>query len=104
MLTRLFQARNAKEATGRAMFESGKWRTDADDADESSDEEEEDTAAWNLEKLRQETEALRAKKEEERLAKEGHPPVSNGIAPGLEDAEPSADAAGDGEAGPSNSG
>lgn len=77
------------------MFESGKWRTDADD-DESSDEEDTDTAAWNLEKLRQETEALRAKKEEERLAKEGHQPVSNDFA--QEDAAED----GDGEPGPSN--
>lgn len=56
------QLRKAKEATGRALFESGNWRMDDEDS------EDEDDAAWNLEKLRQETEALRAKKEEERLA------------------------------------
>lgn len=56
------QLRKAKEATGRALFESGNWKMDDDD------EEEEDDSAWNLEKLRQETEALRNKREEERLA------------------------------------
>jgi hypothetical protein len=57
------QARKAKENTGRALFESGKWR----DVDESEEEEDEDDDAWNLAKLRRETEALRQQKEEERL-------------------------------------
>lgn len=56
------QARQAKEATGRALFESGNWRTELDD-DEVDDDD-----AWNLEKLRKETEAMQIKKEEERLA------------------------------------
>lgn len=55
------QARKAKENTGRAMFESGKWQDD----DESEDE---DDDIWNLERMRDETEAIRRKKEEERLA------------------------------------
>ncbi|UNI19854.1 Translation machinery-associated protein 46 [Purpureocillium takamizusanense] len=54
------QARAAKENTGRAMFESGKWR-DEEDSDSDDDD------SWNLEKLRQETEAIRNKKEEDRL-------------------------------------
>ncbi|KAL3960343.1 hypothetical protein ACCO45_005460 [Purpureocillium lilacinum] len=54
------QARAAKENTGRALFESGKWR-DEDESDSDDDD------AWNLEKLRQETEAIRVKKEEDRL-------------------------------------
>lgn len=59
------QARKAKEATGRALFESGNWKmADGDDDDEDDD----DDNAWNLDSLRQETEALREKKEEERLA------------------------------------
>ena len=58
------QARQAKEATGRALFESGNWRT-ATDVDED-DGEEDDT--WNLLRMRQETEAMREKREEERLA------------------------------------
>lgn len=55
------QARKAKENTGRALFESGNWR----DEDESEDEDEDD--AWNLQKLREETQGIRDKKEEERL-------------------------------------
>ncbi|KAJ4864371.1 DRG family regulatory protein [Trichoderma breve] len=57
------QARKAKDNTGRALFESGKWRDD--DSEAESDDEDDDT--WNLEKLRRETEALRQKKEEDRL-------------------------------------
>lgn len=72
------QARVAKEATGRALFESGNWRS-VDSDDEDSDDDAND-GAWNLEKLRRETEALRAKKEEERLAKELGLPVQNGVA------------------------
>lgn len=59
------QARQAKEATGRMLFESGNWRAEED----SSDEDEEDDGAFNLAALRRETEKLREKKEEERLAK-----------------------------------
>lgn len=58
------QARKAKEATGRALFESGNWRVTGDDEDE---EEEEGDDAWNLENLRKETERLRQIKEEQRL-------------------------------------
>lgn len=57
------QAKKMKEATGRAMFEKGDWR---DSEDESGDEGDDD-GVWNLETLRRETEAARAKKEEERL-------------------------------------
>lgn len=57
------EAKKMKEATGRAMFEKGDWR---DSEDESGDED--DDGVWNLETLRRETEAARAKKEEERLA------------------------------------
>ncbi|KAL5343238.1 hypothetical protein BJX70DRAFT_211599 [Aspergillus crustosus] len=69
------QARKAKEDTGRSMFESGNWRTEDSEA-ESDDEDD----AWNLAALRQETENLEKKKEEERLAKlNGEPlPVSVG--------------------------
>ncbi|OJZ84650.1 hypothetical protein ASPFODRAFT_138502, partial [Aspergillus luchuensis CBS 106.47] len=68
------QARKAKETTGRTLFEEGNWRAD----DESSDEEEDD-GTWNLEALRRETEKIRERKEEERLAAlHGTPvPVSN---------------------------
>lgn len=66
------QARQAKEATGRALFESGNWRT-AMDEDESEDD---DDDAFNLEKLRKETEALQIKREEERLAAMHGIPIS----------------------------
>ncbi|KAF4977368.1 hypothetical protein FZEAL_6096 [Fusarium zealandicum] len=56
-------ARKAKENTGRALFESGKWR----DEDDSEAEDDENDDVWNLEKLRRETEAIRSKKEEDRL-------------------------------------
>ncbi|KAL1886603.1 Translation machinery-associated protein 46 [Paecilomyces lecythidis] len=62
------QARQAKEATGRTMFESGKWKAE-DSSEEESEGEDEDDGTWNLEALRKETERLRAQKEEERLAK-----------------------------------
>lgn len=58
------QARQAKEATGRALFESGNWRFGEDDDGDDDDDED----AWNLEKMRKETEAIRQRKEEERLA------------------------------------
>lgn len=55
------QARKAQENTGRALFESGKWK----DEDDSEDDDDDD--AWNLQKLRDETEAIRRKKEEDRM-------------------------------------
>lgn len=58
------QLRKAKENTGRALFESGKWR-DEDDSEATDDD---DDDVWNLEKLRKETEAIRTEKEEARLA------------------------------------
>ncbi|KAL1879987.1 hypothetical protein VTK73DRAFT_6377 [Phialemonium thermophilum] len=70
------QARRAKEATGRALFESGNWRTMADD--ESEDENDD---SWNLEKLRQETERIRIRKEEERLAAAAGITLSDGAPP-----------------------
>ncbi|KAK3196554.1 Translation machinery-associated protein 46 [Lecanicillium sp. MT-2017a] len=56
------QARKAKDNTGRALFESGKW---ADDDD--SDADDDDTDTFNLARLRRETQALHEKREEERL-------------------------------------
>ncbi len=57
------QAKKMKEATGRAMFEQGDWRDSGDE-----DSEGEDDGVWNLEALRRETEAVRQRKEEERMA------------------------------------
>ncbi|KAL7275969.1 Translation machinery-associated protein 46 [Rhizina undulata] len=49
------EARRAKEATGRALFEKGDWRDDSE-GEESEDEEADD--GFDLEALRRETRAL----------------------------------------------
>ncbi|KAL3441415.1 hypothetical protein BJX65DRAFT_288619 [Aspergillus insuetus] len=64
------QAQKAKETTGRTLFESGNWRTE-DSEDESDDEDD----TWNLAALRRETENIRERKEEERLARLHGEPV-----------------------------
>ena len=60
------EARKAKEATGRAMFESGDWDNDSTDEDDTDDDEQD---TWNLEAMRKETERLQEQKETERMAK-----------------------------------
>lgn len=50
------QARLAKEATGRMLFEKGDWRRESDD--EESDGEDGEDDSFDLEKLRRETAAL----------------------------------------------
>ncbi len=79
------QLRKAKEATGRALFESGNWRMGEEDDDE--DEEEDD----DIQRLRRETEAIRDRREEERLAlAHGYQAPStytNGVEPEDEDEE-----------------
>jgi hypothetical protein len=54
------EAKKMKDATGRAMFEKGGW--------EDSDADSDDDDAWDVEAMRRETEAARARKEEERVA------------------------------------
>jgi len=61
------QAKQMKEATGRAMFEKGDWKGDSD----ADSDDEDDEGTWNLESLRKETEAARARKEEERVEAQG---------------------------------
>lgn len=56
------EARKMREATGRALFEEGDWERDSD-----ADSDDED-GGWNIEQMRKETEAARARKEEERMA------------------------------------
>lgn len=75
----------AKEATGRAMFESGDWKDseDEDSADEEDDSD--DMGTWNLETMRKETERLREQKEEERLAKMNGEPVPDTTVNGVND-------------------
>lgn len=58
------EARKAKEATGRALFESGNW---GEESEEESDDEDEDQRRWNIEQMRKETERLQMQREEERL-------------------------------------
>lgn len=86
------QARIAKEATGRAMFEKGDWNASGDE-DESDDGNDEDDDAWNMEKLRQETEALREKKEAERIGGYGNGAATNGDNGVLGHIEPDANGA-----------
>ncbi|CAF9932923.1 MAG: hypothetical protein HETSPECPRED_008488 [Heterodermia speciosa] len=71
------EAKRAKEATGRAMFESGGWEESSDE-DEDEDEEDEDGEegegeegddGWDMEGMRRETERVR--EEEERRRVEG---------------------------------
>lgn len=58
------EAKKMKDATGRAMFEKGDWQVDS----EADSDDEDDDGTWNLEAMRRETEAARARKEEERMA------------------------------------
>ena len=65
------EARQAKEATGRAMFEKGGW----DDSDEEEDDDDEsehesgvgDGTDWDMESMRRETERIREENEKKRL-------------------------------------
>ncbi len=62
------EARQAKEATGRAMFEKGGWDDSEEEEDESEDEgEEEDDNDWDMESMRRETERIREENEKKRL-------------------------------------
>ena len=60
------EARKAKEATGRAMFEKGEWE-DSESEEEEEEEEGEGDGGWNMEAMRRETERLRAEREEKRI-------------------------------------
>lgn len=59
------QAQQAKDATGRTLFESGNWAEEDSEPEEGEDED----GTWNLSVMRRETEKLREQKEEERLIK-----------------------------------
>ncbi|KAL9126416.1 MAG: hypothetical protein Q9217_004527 [Psora testacea] len=63
------QARQAKEATGRALFEQGNWQ-DSEEEEESDDDRGEDEGGqdeWDMENLRKETERIREEDEQKRL-------------------------------------
>ena len=63
------EARQAKEATGRAMFEKGGWDDsedeDDDESEHGSDEGEDDGNDWDMESMRRETERMREEIEKE---------------------------------------
>ena len=66
------QARQAKEATGRAMFEQGGWEGSSDEEDSETEDDDDDGAVeerdeWDMEGLRRETERLREEDEQKRL-------------------------------------
>ncbi|KAL1959079.1 hypothetical protein VTO42DRAFT_2866 [Malbranchea cinnamomea] len=63
------EARKAKEATGRAMFESGNWKASDDEESDDDDGDDDGQHSFNLDDLRKETEALREQSEQERIAK-----------------------------------
>jgi DRG Family Regulatory Proteins, Tma46 len=71
------EARKAKEATGKALFESGNWKGSEDESEDDEDDEDDNDGVWNLEAMRRETERLRALKEEERLAKTNGEPLQS---------------------------
>jgi hypothetical protein len=73
------EAQKMKEATGRAMFEKGDWQFSDS---EEEDEDDERDGVWNLEAMRRETEALRQKREEERLTALMGSPSQNGAVEG----------------------
>ena len=105
------EARKAREATGRAMFESGNWKDsdeeDSDDDDggddddgDDDDDDDGDRDTWNLEAMRRETERLRALKEEQRLAgANGEPTPSTDGADGSISGPDQDDDDGDGDGG-----
>ncbi|KAL8840641.1 MAG: hypothetical protein Q9176_003754 [Flavoplaca citrina] len=71
------EARMAKEATGRAMFEQGDWGSDSedeedgDDSGDGDDTVEEGDDGWDMEGMRRETEKVREEEEMERIRKTG---------------------------------
>lgn len=58
------QAKQAKEATGKALFDKGGWEGSEADSDGDDDD---DSDGFNLTAMMKETEAIRQKKEEERI-------------------------------------
>ncbi|KAI9703775.1 MAG: hypothetical protein M1836_007545 [Candelina mexicana] len=59
------EARKAKEATGRAMFEQGDWEASEEESDEEDGGEGDEEDDWGA--LRRETERIRERDEEERI-------------------------------------
>ena len=75
-------ALKAKEATGRALFESGNWKAESDDdSDDDDSEDGTEDARWNLESMRKETERLRLIREDERLKRGFEPDADDSAEP-----------------------
>jgi len=76
------EARKAKEATGRAMFEQGGWEESSEE-EESEDEggdDDEEQDGWDMEAMRRETERVREENEKKRLeGVGGQAAIENGI-------------------------
>ena len=60
------EAKKAKDASGRALFESGGYEASDDDDDDDEDNDDDDDV-FNMAKLRAETEAATAAREDERI-------------------------------------
>ena len=71
------EARQAKEATGRAMFEQGGWEDSEEEDEEDDDDDDENEGEdgdrvdkadeWDMEGMRRETERIREENERRRL-------------------------------------
>lgn len=61
------EARKAKEATGRAMFEQGGWDESSAEEEDSDHESEEGGDGWDMEEMRRETERVREDEERKRI-------------------------------------
>ena len=64
------EARQAKEATGRAMFEKGGWDDSEEEGEDEESEDEggvDDDADWDMESMRRETERMREESEKKRI-------------------------------------
>lgn len=74
------EARNAKEATGRAMFEQGGWEESSEEEESEDEGEEDEQDEWDMENLRKETERIREENEKKRLeGVGGQAAIENGI-------------------------
>lgn len=74
------EARNAKEATGRAMFEQGGWEESSEEEESEDDGDEEQQDEWDMENLRKETERIREDNEKTRVeGVGGQVAIENGI-------------------------
>ena len=75
------EARKAKEATGRAMFEQGGWDESSEEEESEDEASEEDQDEWDMEAMRRETERVREENEKKKLeGVGGQVAIENGVA------------------------